>query len=96
MLIDILDDLLYTVFKPNFECFRKVRYFAKFFVHRQEKTRYASRVPCFRLFSCGVPAAHVLAQVAGVHPAHHVAVLQRVLGAAIVGVRPVDAVHPAG
>ena len=31
MLIDILDDLLYTVFKPNFECFRKVRYFAKFF-----------------------------------------------------------------
>lgn len=30
MLIDILDDLLYTVFKPNFECFRKVRYFAKF------------------------------------------------------------------
>ena len=32
MLIDILDDLLYTVFKPNFECFRKVRYFAKFLV----------------------------------------------------------------
>ena len=29
MLIDILNDLLYTVFKPNFECFRKVRYFAK-------------------------------------------------------------------
>ena len=29
MLIDILDGLLYTVFKPNFECFRKVRYFAK-------------------------------------------------------------------
>ena len=29
MLIDFLDDLLYTVFKPNFECFRKVRYFAK-------------------------------------------------------------------
>ena len=55
MLIDILDDLLYTVFKPNFECFRKVRYFAKIFVHRQEKTRYASRVPCFFVYS---PAAY--------------------------------------
>ena len=33
MLIDILNDLLYTVFKPNFECFRKVRYFAKEFSH---------------------------------------------------------------
>ena len=35
MLIDILDDLLYTVFKPNFECFRKVRYFAKFFLWKR-------------------------------------------------------------
>ena len=33
MLIDILNDLLYTVFKPNFECFRKVRCFAKEFSH---------------------------------------------------------------
>ncbi len=39
MLIDILDDLLYTVFKPNFECFRKVRYFAKFFMEKDAPRR---------------------------------------------------------
>jgi hypothetical protein len=39
MLIDILNDLLYTVFKPNFECFRKVRYFAKFFMEKDAPRR---------------------------------------------------------
>ena len=39
MLIDILDGLLYTVFKPNFECFRKVRYFAKFFMEKDAPRR---------------------------------------------------------
>ena len=39
MLIDILNDLLYTVFKPNFECFLKVRYFAKFFMEKDAPRR---------------------------------------------------------
>ena len=39
MLIDILNDLLYTVFKPNFECFRKVRYLAKFFMEKDAPRR---------------------------------------------------------
>ena len=47
MLIDFLDDLLYTVFKPNFECFRKVRYFAKIFY---EKGRPQASF-------CGIPYA---------------------------------------
>ena len=36
MLIDISGYLLYTVFKPNIECFRKVRYFAKFFYDKTQ------------------------------------------------------------
>ena len=48
MLIDILDDLLYTVFKPNFECFRKVRYFAKEFSHNLAELHSLSSV-----MSCG-------------------------------------------
>ena len=47
MLIDILNDLLYTVFKPNFECFRKVRCFANFFY---EKGRPQASF-------CGIPYA---------------------------------------
>ena len=46
MLIDILDDLLYTVFKPNFECFRKVRYFAKFFMEKDARWRPFFGIPC--------------------------------------------------
>ena len=46
MLIDILDDLLYTVFKPNFECFRKVRYFAKFFYGKGRPPASFCGIPC--------------------------------------------------
>ena len=46
MLIDILNDLLYTVFKPNFECFRKVRYFAKFFYEKGRQLASFFDIPC--------------------------------------------------
>ena len=46
MLIDFLDDLLYTVFKPNFECFRKVRCFAKFFYEKGRPPASFFDIPC--------------------------------------------------
>ena len=46
MLIDFLDDLLYTVFKPNFECFRKVRYFAKIFYGKGRPQASFCGIPC--------------------------------------------------
>ena len=41
-------------------------------------------------------AAQVISQVTGVAPLHHVAVLQLVTGATVVGIPAVDVVHPAG
>ena len=46
MRIDILDGLLYTVFKPNFECFRKVRYFAKIFYEKGRHLASFCGIPC--------------------------------------------------
>ena len=43
-----------------------------------------------------VAAAYIIPQVAGIHPADHVAVLHLVPGAAVVGEPVVDLVHPAG
>ena len=41
-------------------------------------------------------AAQVVTKVAGIAPLHHIAILELVSGAAIVGIPAVDVVHPAG
>ena len=42
------------------------------------------------------PATQVVAQVTGITPLHHIAVLQLVTGATVVGIPAVDVIHPAG
>ena len=46
--------------------------------------------------SGGVASAYIIAQIAGVNPVHHIAVLQGIAGTAVVGEPSVDAVHPPG
>lgn len=46
--------------------------------------------------SGGVASAYIIAQIAGVNPVHHIAVLQGIAGTAVVGEPAVDVVHPAG
>ena len=46
--------------------------------------------------SGGVASAYIIAQIAGVNPVHHIAVLQGIAGTAVVRKPSVDAVHPPG
>ena len=46
--------------------------------------------------SGGVASAYIIAQIAGVNPVHHIAVLQGIAGTAVVGEPSVDLAHPSG
>mgnify|MGYP004615255551 CR=1 FL=1 len=46
--------------------------------------------------SSGVASAYIIAQIAGVNPVHHIAVLQGIAGTTVVREPSVDAVHPPG